>query len=122
MKAITLTPRTLILPLVLIGILDASVNTVYAAMDAEQVKRQLENDYGVRVLKVREVVDLDKAAFAVTVMNPPGDFNEAFQVNTVVVDRETGLLIPQTRESANGGVDPAPAVTRRTSPRTVDTP
>ena len=34
-----------------------------------------------------------RAVFLVTVMNPGGDFNEAFQVTTLAVDVETGKLV-----------------------------
>jgi len=93
-----------------------------AQVGPEQVRRQMESVYGVTVLRIREVVDNGNPAYAVTVMNPPGDFNEAFQVNTVAVDPETGALIPQFREGANGVRHAAPPIARRTSPLTADTP
>ncbi len=35
-------------------------------------------------------------------MNPPGNFNEALQVNTLMVDRQTGELVPQFRHAPSG--------------------
>jgi hypothetical protein len=35
-------------------------------------------------------------------MNPGGDFNEAFQVTRLVVDAETGRLVPQFRHGPTG--------------------
>ncbi len=73
-----------------------------AAMSADQVKRQVESAFGVRVLKVSPMKDAGQAAFAVVIMNPGGDFNEAWQVNTIVVDAQTGKLIRQFRHLASG--------------------
>ena len=46
--------------------------------------------------------DAGQAAFAVVIMNYGGDFNEAWQVNTIVVDAESGKLIRQFRHRASG--------------------
>jgi len=61
------------------------------------VRAQIETDWGVRVLRV--VADEQDGApvFLVRVMNPGGNYNEAFQVNTLVVDRRTGKLVLQFR-------------------------
>src|SRR3546814_6413179 len=41
-----------------------------------------------------DLVDVEgRPAFAATIMNPGGNYNAAFQVNTVVLDRKTGTLI-----------------------------
>lgn len=122
MKSIDGKMRLAFTALYSLAVLASTVAPLRAEMNAEEVTRRLQDAYGILVLKVQEIADRGGAAFAVTMMNPPGDFNEAYQVNTVVVDRQTGALIPQTRESINGGVDPAPAISRRTSPKTSKTP
>lgn len=70
---------------------------------ADEVKRQIEKEYGVTVLRVRDVAREDGSpAYAVTVMNPGGDRNSAFEVSTLEVDARTGKLVPQFRHAADG--------------------
>ncbi len=93
-----------------------------AALSADQVKRQVETRYGVKVLRIKPVTEQGRSAFSVTIMNPGGAFNEAFQVNTIVIDAETGRPIIQYRQGP-GGIQPAaPPVSARTSPSTASTP
>ena len=73
-----------------------------AAMTANQVKAKIAKDFGVKVLKVRPGKTDGRKVFVVTVMNPGGDFNEAFQVSTIVVDVETGKLVSGFRHRASG--------------------
>ncbi len=73
-----------------------------AAMSEDQVRAAITRDYGVEVLRIRADTVDGRAVFLVTVMNPGGDFNEAFQVNTLAVDAETGQLVPQFRHHASG--------------------
>ena len=68
-----------------------------AQVTADMAKRQIEEAYGVEVLKVREGELDGRAVWLVTVMNPGGDFNEAFMVTTLAVDRETGQLVSTFR-------------------------
>ena len=93
-----------------------------AALSADQVRRQVETRYNVKVLRIKPMTEQGRSAFAVTVMNPGGDFNEAFQVNTIVIDAETGRPIVQYRQGP-GGLEPAAApVSSRTGPSTASTP
>ncbi|WP_431855895.1 PepSY domain-containing protein [Azospirillum sp.] len=70
---------------------------------ADEVKRQIEKEYGVTVLRIRDLVREDGSpAYAVTVMNPGGDRNSAFEVSTLEVDARTGTLVPQFRHAADG--------------------
>ncbi len=69
-----------------------------AAMNADQVKAKVAKAFGVEVLKVRPGKADGRKVFVVTVMNPGGDFNEAFQVSTIVVDVETGKLVSGYRQ------------------------
>lgn len=73
-----------------------------AAMNADQVKAKVAKAFGVKVLKVRPGKADGRKVFVVTVMNPGGDFNEAFQVSTIVVDVETGKLVSGYRHRASG--------------------
>ena len=90
------------------AVLAAGAAPGLAAMSADQVKRQVERTFGVCVLKMRPMKDADGAAFAVVIMNYGGDFNEAWQVNTIVVDAESGKLIRQFRHRASGIDDAGP--------------
>ncbi len=75
-----------------------------AAMSEDQIRTAIERDYGVQVLRVSPGMADGRNVFMVTVMNPAGDFNEAFQVNTLVVDAETGRLVPQFRHLPSGQI------------------
>ncbi len=72
------------------------------AISKAEAKAKIEKMFRVEVLKIREIISNGRPAYAVTVMNPGGDFNEAFQVNTIVIDRETGQLVPQFRHRGAG--------------------
>ena len=98
-----------------------SMASVLAQVDKDQIQRKFETEYGVTVLRIREISDNGKPVFAVTVMNPGGNFNEAYQVNTVAVDPETGELISQYRSKTNGIQHAAPPIGHRTHPLTQDT-
>ncbi len=93
-----------------------------AALSADQVKRQVETQYGVKVLRIKPMTEQGRSAFAVTIMNPGGAFNEAFQVNTIVIDAETGRPIVQYRQGPGGLKPAAPPVSSRTGPSTASTP
>jgi hypothetical protein len=82
-----------------------------AALSADQVKRQVETQYGVKVLRVKPMTEQGRSAFALTIMNPGGAFNEA-----------TGRPIVQYRQGPGGLKPAAPPVSSRTSPSTASTP
>jgi hypothetical protein len=64
-----------------------------AAMSHDQIKAEVEKTYSVSVLRVKETEVGGKPALAVTVMNKGGNDNRAFQVNTLIVDPNTGHLV-----------------------------
>ena len=72
-------------------------------LTADAAARQVAETYGVEALRVREMRQEDGSlAYAVTVMTPGGDSNDAFVVTTLLVDAETGALIPQFRHTPTG--------------------
>lgn len=73
-----------------------------ANLSEDQASRMIEDKYGVQVVGIEAAAMDGRQVFIVRVMNPPGDFNEAFQVNTLVVDRGTGELVPQFRHAPSG--------------------
>lgn len=127
-------PRVLFAAILAVGLAVASVPGPsgigvawgQASADGKAAADVIARAYGVRVLKVRPVTHDGRAAFEVTVMNPRGDFNEAFQVTRLLVDATTGKLIsgfghgvsahrfsaPSPGESGTVGEDVGPAARR----------
>lgn len=90
----------------LVLVAGASAQTLMGEADATAA---VETEYGVEVLDVEEDTVDGTPVFRVTVMNPAGDFNEAFLVSTLIVDRRTGGLVPQYRQGSQGAELPGPA-------------
>ncbi len=80
----------------------------WAAMSADEDAAAIAEAYGVTVLRVVAVEKDGRPVFRVTIMNPGGDFDEAFQVNTLLVDADTGKLVSAFRHRASG-YDPSQA-------------
>jgi hypothetical protein len=78
-----------------------SGNAVAQVTDQE-AKRQIEESYDVEVLGVREGEIDGRAVWLVTVMLPPGDYNTAFMVSNLAIDRQTGDLVPSFRHRESG--------------------
>jgi hypothetical protein len=61
----------------------------------DEVRAIVAESLGVEILRV-EVVEHDgEPAYAITVMSPPGDRNDAFRVATLLFDGATGGLLGQ---------------------------
>ncbi len=73
-----------------------------AALTVDEGRQRISTEFGVRVLKVRPGRLDGRSVFLVTVMNPGGDFNEAFQVTVLAVDAVTGELVPAFRHLPSG--------------------
>jgi hypothetical protein len=69
---------------------------------AEQVSAEIAQRYKTQVLRVTPISNDGKPAFAVRVLSPGGDYDDAFRVVTLVVDAGTGELIPQFRHRTSG--------------------
>ena len=106
----------------LVGAIVALATPAGAEMSVDAVKRKIAADYAVTVLRVKPMTDDGRRVFSVTIMNPGGAFNEAFQVNTIVIDAETGQPIIQYRQGPGGLKPAAPPVSSRTGPSTASTP
>jgi hypothetical protein len=62
---------------------------------AQKLTQEITQRYGVQVLHSdRELLD-GKPVYRMVVMNPGGDFNEAYAVHTLMVDAASGALVPQ---------------------------
>ncbi|MSP87539.1 MAG: hypothetical protein EXQ92_01815 [Alphaproteobacteria bacterium] len=73
-----------------------------AAMSEADIKAAIEKQYPVQVLRQSQTDYDGRAAIAVTVMNKGANSATAFQVNTLLVDPDTGKLLPQFRHKAAG--------------------
>jgi hypothetical protein len=61
----------------------------------DEMRAIVQESLGVEILRV-EVVERDgEPAYAITVMNPPGDQNDAWRVATLLFDGATGGLLGQ---------------------------
>jgi uncharacterized membrane protein YkoI len=84
------------------------------ALGEEEVRRLVREGLGVDVLSVELVERGGRPVYALTVMNPPGNYNGAFQVGTLLVDGATGGLlgqVPHTPRAGDPDLSPgAPAV------------
>jgi hypothetical protein len=68
----------------------------------QRLMQQVAGTYGVQVLRA-ERQELDgKPVYRMVVMNPGGDFNEAYAVHTLVVDAKTGELVSQFQNETSG--------------------
>ncbi len=79
-----------------------------AALTPEEAASRIAETYGVEVLRVRELEENGRDLFAITVMLPGGDRNDAFQVGVLLVDAETGEPVSRLRHRAAGYELPPP--------------
>lgn len=70
--------------------------------DEAQVANKLQKAYGVKILRIRPGQIDGKPVYIVTVMNPAGNSNAAFQVTTLAVDKNSGELVSQYRQTPTG--------------------
>ncbi len=73
-----------------------------AQKSVQQISADIAQRYKAQVLRVTLMDGGGKPAYAVTVMSPGGDYDDAFRVVTLVVDGATGELIPQFRHRTSG--------------------
>lgn len=73
-----------------------------AAVSQEAAAKSIAERYGVQVLKVRGGERAGRKVWLVTVMQPAGNRNNAFQVHLLAVDQETGELISSFQHHSSG--------------------
>ena len=66
-------------------------------LSEEEVRSRLEDELGVEVLGLEVVDPNGPPAYAVRVMNPPGDYDGAFLVGTLLVDGDSGEVLGEMR-------------------------
>ena len=98
--------RLLALSIALAFLAGAGVPTTNAATkfskEEAAVAKQLADAFNVQVLRIRSGEINGRPVYIVTVMNPAGDFNEAFQVTMLAVDKKSGALVSQIRQTSTG--------------------
>lgn len=77
-----------------------------AAVTGEEAAAKIRADYGVEILRVRAGTLDGVPVWLVTVMTPGGEVNDAFQVNTLAVDKDTGQLVPVFRPGLHAPAQP----------------
>ena len=82
--------------------LSAMPSQSLAAMSQVQVRTAVEKDYDVKVIKITPGTDAKRPVFVVKIMYNGGNFNTAFQINTIVIDADTGKRIAQFRHGTSG--------------------
>lgn len=75
-----------------------------AALTQEEAAEQVAERYGVEVLKTEAILQDNRPIILLTVMQPGGNDNAAFQVNTIGVDAKTGEVIPGFRRLETGSL------------------
>lgn len=105
---------------VLAALILAVPTAAQAAMTKDQVAQKIEKEFKVKVLRVEPMTEDGKQVFAVTVMGSGGDWNHAFQVNTIAVDAATGQPVVQFGQFDGRLRKPAPFVGERTAPLTAE--
>jgi len=78
-------------------------------LTADKVSADIAERYHVTVLRATPTKIGERAGYAVVVMNPGGDDNGAFRVTTLIVDAETGALVPQFVHRPAGYDLPSPS-------------
>jgi hypothetical protein len=86
-----------------------------AKLSPDQVRQRIGEALGVEVLSVDRVAAPERPAYALKVMNPPGNYNAAFRVVTLLVDGDTGEVLGEVQASPD--VDDPDAFARRRVPR-----
>ncbi|GBD41375.1 hypothetical protein HRbin39_00756 [bacterium HR39] len=99
--------RLAALPTTVVGLLAAGA---VAALTPEQAAERVAERYGVEVLRVRELRIDHRRIYALTVVQPGGDRNGAFQIGELWVDSETGEPVPRLLHRAEGYELPPPRV------------
>ena len=98
-------------PAVAVLVLSSWLGAADAAepLSADKVSAAVAQRYNVTVLRATPTTIGGRPAYKVVVMNPGGDDNGAFEVTTLVVDAESGTLVPQFVHHAAGYDLPLPS-------------
>jgi hypothetical protein len=88
----------------------------------DEIRTIVADSLGVEILRVEVVEHAGEPVYAITVMNPPGNRNDAFRVATLLFDGATGALLgqqpPVPRTAASG--PPSPPAARNSGAEGLD--
>jgi len=85
-----------------VGLAPAAIAAATFSPQEAALAKRLEATYGVKVLRIRLGESNGLSVYIVTVMKQGGDFNDAFQVTTLAVDRSSGALVSQYSQTPTG--------------------
>lgn len=83
--------------------LQSETTTQGPALSEDEVRSLVREGLGVDVLKAETIERDGRQVYALTVMNPPGDYNGAFMVRTVLIDGTTGGLLGEVPHTPRAG-------------------
>jgi len=79
-----------------ISALTGSLSLASETLSEADVRSIVEQQRRGDILNVEQQQINGRMAYVVTIMNAGGDANDAFQVYTLVIDAESGTLMPET--------------------------
>ena len=88
-----------------------------AQLSPDQVRQQISQALGVQVLRVERVAAGERPTYALRVMNPPGNYNAAFRVVTLLVDGDTGEVLGEAQATPDADKSRCFSRHARTQPR-----
>jgi hypothetical protein len=68
-----------------------------AKLSPDEVRARIGEALGVEVLSVDRAAAAERPAYELKVMNPPGNYNAAFRVVTLLVDGDTGEVLGEVQ-------------------------
>ena len=68
-----------------------------AQLSPDQVRQEISQALGVQVLQIERVAASERPTYALKVMNPPGNYNAALRVVTLLVDGDTGEVLGEAQ-------------------------
>jgi hypothetical protein len=87
-----------------------------ARLSPDQVRQRISQALGVQVLSVERVAARERPTYALKVMNPPGNYNAAFRVVTLLVDGNTGEVLGEAQATPDAENPDAFPARREPSP------
>lgn len=95
------------------------------AADPEQLRKRIEQTYGVKVLRISRVKRGKRQYYVVRTLTQPEIHNDAWQVNELLVEPKSGALVPtfQHRTSGYGFDGPGNGdISKKAAPRLIRVP
>jgi hypothetical protein len=91
--------------------MSASPATAQPEISEQEIRAIVHRSLGVEILSIDVVDQGGRPAYAITVMNPPGNRNDAFRVATLLFDGTTGALLGQRSPAPHTAAPDLPTAT-----------